>query len=477
MTPAAPPTQGADARALLPGKGKDGSVRRRLHPPLPARSIGGPLRPLAGRRVRRQDEAPPCNGARAEHAPSAAATTCPAPGTRRGRRAHAHAAHARAEGGAAAAACTALLRRPHGHTGNAGIPCAAAPPSARRLRNRAAGFGAAPGAEGAEGSSFSAKSRAGQADGGAGEGSTRAAERGAEQRGAGSRPGGGGETGAAGAGEAAPAGQPPAQQQPPAGRGARAEPRLEIKLAYIIKDSGYAAKGQVVGPKGFDEYMRRRVGARHADSAGARIIRGAFGRVGTSGFGSGILDGLLSPSPSERQPWRIGESLAECLLEDREGAVFPYPYSRDAKSESASHAGPDLVGYSLGDPGGARAMFLFGETKTSDEERRPPRVAGRLADQMNALCTRGAQKMLVKRLTFKAEEQGDPRLRELHLESVLSYRAGKFRLAGVLVRGLAADKRDLEAAFDKVKASRCAERLDLISLYLPVRAGRLGGML
>ena len=280
----------------------------------------------------------------------------------------------------------------------------------------------------------------------------------------------------AGEGGAASAGQPPAQR-PPAGRDARAEPRLELKLAYSMGDSEYAAKGQVVGPGGFGEYMRRRVGPRHTDSAGARIIRGAFGRVGTSGFGSGILDGLLSPSPSERQPWRIGESLAECFLEDHGGALFPYPYSRDAKSESASYAGPDLVGYSLGGPGGARAMFLFGETKTSDEERRPPRVAGRLADQINALCSRGAQKMLVKRLTFKAEVQGDARLRALHLESVLSYKAGKFRLAGVLIRGPVADRRDLEAAFDKVKASRCAEWLDLISLYLPVRADRLGGML
>ena len=85
--------------------------------------------------------------------------------------------------------------------------------------------------------------------------------------------------------------------------------------------------------------------------------------------------------------------------------------------------------------------------------------------------------MLVRRLSLKAAVENDPDLKMAYEESVLSYKDGKFRLAGVLIRGLDADRKDLEAAFDKVRASRCAERLDLISLYLPVPADRLGGML
>ena len=286
------------------------------------------------------------------------------------------------------------------------------------------------------------------------------------------------------AGEAAGGGMvptkiPPAQpsNRPSSKRGASPKPRLSLNLAYIMRDSKYAAKGQVARPKGFESYVRDRVGPRHLDLAGAEIIRGMFGRVGTSGFDCGALEELLPTPSSKTVPWRVGESFGECFLEDYEDARLPYPYSRDAKSEHASHAGPDLVGYSLGGSGGARAMFLFGETKTSAEARRPPRVAGKLADQLEALCSPRARWLLVRRLSFKAAEQNDPQLVALHRDSVSSYLAGKFRLVGVLIRDLAADRRDIEAAFSKVKASRCAERLDLISLYLPVPVDRLGGML
>lgn len=270
---------------------------------------------------------------------------------------------------------------------------------------------------------------------------------------------------------------PPPRRRPPVKRGASPKPRLSLTLSYIMRDSGYAAKGQVVHPGGFESYMRGRVGPRHLDLAGAEIIRSMFGRVGTSGFEDSTADNLLSTSSSEAEPWQVGEPLAECYLEDYEGALFPYPYSRDVKSERASHAGADLVGYSLGGPDGESAMFLFGEVKTSGEEHRPPRAAGKLADQLTSLCLPGAQKALVRRLSFKAAERKDPKLVKLHRESASSYSAGKFRLAGVLIRDLEADRSDIDAAFAKVLKSRCAERLDMISLYLPVQLGRLGGML
>lgn len=282
------------------------------------------------------------------------------------------------------------------------------------------------------------------------------------------------------AGEAAiPAGIPPARppNRPPSKRGAPPKPRLSLTLSYIMRNSGYAAKGQVVHPGGFESYMRGRVGPRHLDLSGAEIIRSMFGRVGMSGFKRSTVDDLLSTSSSEADPWQVGEPFAECYLEDYEGALFPYLYSRDVKSERASHAGADLVGYSLGGPDGESAMFLFGEVKTSGEERRPPRAAGKLADQLTSLCLPGAQRALVRRLSFKAAERKDPKLLKLHRESASSYSAGKFRLAGVLIRDLEADRSDIDAAFAKVSKSRCAERLDMISLYLPVQLDRLGGML
>ena len=357
---------------------------------------------------------------------------------------------------------------PSGTSGQADgtrLPSAATPPRAGQRRDRAADAGAARGAgRSGEIPESSAKSHGGQAGEEGDAGNIQAAG------GAGARPSGG----VGGAGGAAPAGQPP--QQPPGGPGARAGPRLDLDLAYIMEDSEYVAKGQVVRPNGFGAYMRGRVSPRHLDDPGAKIIRDTLGHVGTSIFGGGILDRILSPPPSSRQAWRVGESLAECFLEDHERALFPYPYSRYVKSDSASHAGADLSGYSLGGPDGA-PMFLFGETKTSGEKRRPPRVAGSLAAQMIALRLQEKQDLLLKWLTFRSAEQSDPHLKTLHHESVTSYLDGKIRLVGVLIRGAAADRKDLEAAFDKVKASRGAETLDLISLYLPVQVDSLGDML
>ena len=363
-------------------------------------------------------------------------------------------------------------QEPNGHTVGTGLPDVAAPPAVGRWRGHVADDGAVPGAGVVRGMGLDPSARSPpvqECEGNAGK--IRAAG-GAGRDGANARPDG------SGAERVASAGQPPQQPQnrPPGGRRTRAGPRLDLKLAYIIPDSDYVAKGQVVRTTGFDAYMRKRVGSKHRDDPGAKIIREMFGRVGASGFGDSVLDVLLSTSPSAKQPWRVGESLAECFLEDYEEALFPYPYSRAVKSERASHAGADLVGYSLGDSNG-KAMFLFGETKTSNDAKRPPRVARSLGDQLDALCAPEAQKMLVKWLTFRAYAQDDQQLMALHLESMSSYRARKFRLVGVLIRGPGADQKDLKAAFDRVKMSRCAKRLDLISLYLPVQVDLLGGML
>ena len=278
-------------------------------------------------------------------------------------------------------------------------------------------------------------------------------------------------------GPSSPPPPPPPQGRPPVKRGERAKPRLGFKLAYIMRDSGYAAKGLVVHSMGFEQYMSGRVGPWHRDDEGAEIIRKMFRHVGQSGFERDKMTALLSASRHMLEPHRIGESIAGCFLEDYEGALFPYPYSRDERSASASPAGPDLVGYSLGGADGAHATFLFGEVKTSGEGRRPPRVAGKLADQLASLCRSGVQRTLIRRLSFMVDERRDPRLAKLHIESASSYSAGKLRLVGVLVRDLAADRKDIKGAFSKVLETRCVDRLEMFSLYLPAPLDRLGGML
>ena len=225
---------------------------------------------------------------------------------------------------------------------------------------------------------------------------------------------------------------------------------------------------------GFEQYMSGRVGPRHLDLPGDEIIRGMFSRVGMSGFARHSLVGLLSCSKPESDWPRVGESIAECYLEDYEGAWFPYPYLRDAKSARASHAGPDLAGYSLGGPGGAGAAFLLGEVKTSGDRKHPPRVAYDLSCQLRDLCSdTDPRRLLVRRLCFKDAAQCDPQLRRIHRRAASSYlEKGKFRLAGVLIRSTGADEGDLRGMLGSVGNARGAVRLDLIALYLPVKSLR-----
>src|SRR5690606_14251296 len=69
--------------------------------------------------------------------------------------------------------------------------------------------------------------------------------------------------------------------------------------------------------------------------------------------------------------WRIGEYLAECLLEDKYNAKFYYNSSRDSKNPNANETGADLVGLVQINED---VCFLFGEVKTSNDKRCPPNV-------------------------------------------------------------------------------------------------------
>ena len=130
--------------------------------------------------------------------------------------------------------------------------------------------------------------------------------------------------------------------------------------------------------------MSERVGPHHRDERGAARAARAFGDVVAAGFAAaGVGSAALPrPPPPPADAWRAGESLAECFLEDYEGASFPHPYSRDQRNPLASPAGPDLAGYCAD---GGETVFLFGEVKTTGDKSRPPSVVRDLRRQMEML--------------------------------------------------------------------------------------------
>lgn len=204
-----------------------------------------------------------------------------------------------------------------------------------------------------------------------------------------------------------------------------------------------------------------------------RMVKEAVKGAASAGFGTSALDLLLSPEHLPDEPWRTGEALAECYLEDCEGALLPHPRLRDERNPFGSSAGPDLVGYAVR---GSSAVFLFGEVKTTRSAARPPSVVRDLRAQLKPLLSRQGVRHLVLHLIKKAQTSNDPRCRKHNDEALKSYAASKWDTAGVLISDREPDSVDLEAAFvDLGKgAGSAGGSLRLVGLYVPVPIGNLG---
>ena len=185
---------------------------------------------------------------------------------------------------------------------------------------------------------------------------------------------------------------------------------------------------------------------------------------------------LPRPPPPPAEPWRVGESFAECFLEDRKGASFPHPYSRDQRNPLASPAGPDLAGYYTD---GRETLFLLGEVKTTGDKSRPPGVAEDLRRQMEMLRPgRDRAEFLIQWLLNKEAFAGGARGMERFREALVAYAKHRLRIVGVLISDREPDQRDLDAAFARLGRGTVAdERLDLVALYVPVPVGALPGLI
>ena len=243
---------------------------------------------------------------------------------------------------------------------------------------------------------------------------------------------------------------------------------LALNTRYRMKAGNSACRGEYLGEGGFEMYMSERVGPHHRDEAEAEedldLDRTDFTWAGID------ASALSSIPPRPTEPWRVGESLAECVLEDYGGASFPHPYSRDQRNPFASPSGPDLAGYYAGS---GEATFLFGEVKTTSDEARPPGVVASLRRQMEMLRPGGERaaflmKWLMDKERYAGGAQGERRFRE----AFKAYVDCRWTIAGVLISDRAPDKRDLDAAFARLSAGGGpGERLDLVALYVPVPVG------
>jgi hypothetical protein len=144
---------------------------------------------------------------------------------------------------------------------------------------------------------------------------------------------------------------------------------------------------RVVDSALFKSYLSSKVLSRLSDIETTSNIETDLRALASTGMATQTLNKILSSQEHAREPWEIGEALAECILEDELGILWPWNVERDKRTPKASLPGADLVGI-YNKPCGS--IFLFGEVKTSHDSNSPPNVLyGRtgMIHQLDKLCS------------------------------------------------------------------------------------------
>ncbi|HEX5551660.1 MAG TPA: hypothetical protein VFX43_00335 [Chitinophagaceae bacterium] len=184
---------------------------------------------------------------------------------------------------------------------------------------------------------------------------------------------------------------------------------------------------------------------------------------------------LESENPEDLREWRIGEALAEVILEEKFQCRFHWNELRDARNPKANKAGADLVGFIESE---GSVLFLFGEVKTSSETaNRPPQVmtkADGIENQLKALYNdKRKRQILITYLKSKTRDLPDshPFQKDYNL-ALRSYYTGRqaYQLIGILVRDIESDHRDISISYHKMKAVILHPiGIKLIALYTSVQ--------
>ncbi|WP_461641116.1 hypothetical protein [Labilibaculum euxinus] len=187
------------------------------------------------------------------------------------------------------------------------------------------------------------------------------------------------------------------------------------------------------------------------------------------------IQALENAEPEDLRAWRIGEAVAEVVLEENFQCRFHWNELRDARNPNGNKTGADLVGFIECE---GSVLFLFGEVKTSSEiSNRPPQVMTKsdgIENQLKDLYkNRNKRQILITYLKSKTLVLPDtaPFKTDYNL-ALHSYYSNSqnYQLIGVLVRDIEADHRDVSTSFNRIKTTILNPiGLKLIALYTSIQ--------
>lgn len=226
----------------------------------------------------------------------------------------------------------------------------------------------------------------------------------------------------------------------------------------------------------FRRFVQSRVRDRLRRADAREQLREYTKELASTGFATANLRALSSDEIA-LAPWEIGEVLAEALLEETEGADFPWPPSWDKRSASASLPGPDLIGF-LGEDGSE--CFLFGEVKTSDADDVHASVIhgddGLRRQIERLLISEDRRQLLISWLCVRAKGRDwKPRFDRCLAVYLASPSQGA--VVAVLLRGREPNEADLQPVRSAVEDLVCPYRRILLGYYLPVPVADLPAVL
>lgn len=229
-------------------------------------------------------------------------------------------------------------------------------------------------------------------------------------------------------------------------------------------------KGLSFNENSFEQYLTSRIKHKFDDSEWTNTL--VTDAVKLTGFSADNFISIFE-NKENANSWRIGELVAECILEDEYSIRFYYNSSRDSKNLRSNLTGADLVGFCDIEE---EICFLFGEVKTSDDSDTPPNVmyskTGMINQIENLRDNTEKRDSLVKWLFSKARLIEGEFLNECTeaLKTYVRSKGKKLGLIGVLVRDTEPNEKDLKSRAKHLKKNdTCAEtKVRLLSLYTKV---------
>jgi hypothetical protein len=191
-------------------------------------------------------------------------------------------------------------------------------------------------------------------------------------------------------------------------------------------------------------------------------------------FEKRTLEEIFTINPDKIPKWRIGEALGEFFLQEHFKIRFWHNQLRDLRNPDCSPGGADLLGFVGVDQ---EIIFVFGETKTSEDENSPPQVLyGRTGLRRQIVELRNNERKrnsLIRYLAFKVKPLpvNVPFRKDFDsaLETYIKSGKKRMHIMGLLVRDTECNENDLRPLFENYEHDVDEPViLTLIGLYIPL---------